>query len=189
MVWRHSYRYGYRPRFGFGSRYYWRRWPRYGRRWNWLQSPYAPEGPVSSSFVAWAQGVLAQVFGPTVPQDGVFGPETHRLVAQFQAQQGLPASGSLDGATVAALQAVSSPPEPVMAPPPPPPPEPPPPPAPIVVGPPPPPKSPPPDRPHRYRAPGPQGPGEQGEVGHIPADSIQRGRWVRHHDGIVLIGA
>jgi peptidoglycan hydrolase-like protein with peptidoglycan-binding domain len=193
MVWRgHSFRYGYRPRFRYGSRFYGRRWPYYGRRWGWFHPRYVPEGPISSSFVAWAQTVLAQVFGPIVPQDGVFGAETHRFVGQFQAQQGLPTSGSLDGATVAALQAVTSPEPP---PPPPPPPEPPPPPTPIFVAPPPPPMppppsppSPPPAHPRHQRAPGPP-PAEQGELAAGSTDVVERGRWVRHHDRIVVVGA
>ncbi len=100
----HFYRHRYRPGFRYGRRFY----GRHGR-WPWLHRPYSPEGPVSSPFVAWAQRVLAQVFGPIVPQDGVFGPETHRFVVQFQAQQGLPTTGDLDDATVAALQAAVGP--------------------------------------------------------------------------------
>jgi hypothetical protein len=100
----HFFRHRYRPWFRYGRRFYRRHRP---LRWSWL----SPEGPASSSFVAWAQSVLAQVFGPVVPQNGVFGSETRAFVAQFQAQRGLPATGDLDGATVAALQAVEVGPE------------------------------------------------------------------------------
>ena len=94
--------YHHRPGFRYRRRFYRRHWP---YRWSWLHSPDSPEGPVPSPFVAWAQRVLAQVFGPIVPQDGVLGPETRRFVGQFQAQNGLPMTGDLDGATVSALQA------------------------------------------------------------------------------------
>jgi len=108
----HFFRHRYRPWLRYGQRY--RRHRPY--RWSWLHRPYSPDGPVSSSFVAWAQSVLAQVFGPVVPQDGVFGSETRGFVTQFQAQQGLPGTGDLDGATVAALQAVGVGPEPAPIP-------------------------------------------------------------------------
>jgi Putative peptidoglycan binding domain len=101
------FRHRYRPWHRYGRRFYRRRRP---YRWSWLRR-YSPEGPISSSFVAWTQSVLAQLFGPVVPQDGVFGPETRGFVAQFQAQQGLPATGDLDDPTVAALQAVGVGPE------------------------------------------------------------------------------
>jgi hypothetical protein len=97
--------YHHRPGFRYRRRFYRRHWP---YRWSWLHSPDSPEGPVPSPFVAWAQRVLAQVFGPIVPQDGVLGPETRRFVGQFQAQNGLPTTGDLDGATVSALQAAAA---------------------------------------------------------------------------------
>ncbi len=96
----HSFGYRYRPGLPYGPRFYGRDWPYRSPR---LPLRYLPEGPISSSFVAWAQRVMAQVFGPIVPIDGVFGLETHRFVVQFQAQQGLPTTGDLDDATVAAL--------------------------------------------------------------------------------------
>jgi hypothetical protein len=101
----HFFRHRYRPGFRYGRRFYRHHRP---SRWSWLHGPYSPEGPVSSPFVAWAQSVLAQVFGPVVPQDGVFGSETRGFVAQFQAQQRLPSIGDLDDATVAALQGVEA---------------------------------------------------------------------------------
>src|ERR1700728_3158550 len=114
---RPAYRYRLHPYRRLGSYYY-------GRRWPWLQGATWSQDPVSSSFVAWAQRCLAIVFGPVVPQDGVFGPETRGFVEQFQAQHGLRATGDLDEATVSALQAavssgpaVSSPSEPAPPPP------------------------------------------------------------------------
>ena len=98
----------HRPGFRYRRRFYRRHWP---NRWSWLHSPDSPEGPVSSPFVAWAQRVLAQVFGPIVPQDGVFGSATRGFVGQFQDQYGLLTTGDLDGATVSALQAAVAGPE------------------------------------------------------------------------------
>jgi hypothetical protein len=222
-----------RPGFRYGRRFYRHQRP---SRWSWLHGPYSPEGPASSPFVAWAQRVLAQMFGPSVPQDGVFGPETRQFVQQFQAQRGLPATGDLDDATVAALQAVgASPglatpipwrPEPGMPRGPHPEPGMPhqwhgdpgashrrgrespsphpggggpatpqpgrsaqqPPPTPISpVAPPSPSEVPP--RPRRGHPPGPAGSGEEAELAPSSADVLERGRWVRRHDRIVLIGA
>jgi hypothetical protein len=104
----HFFRHRYRPGFRYGQGFHRRHRP---YRWSWLHRQYPPEGPVSSPFVAWAQRVLAQVFGPIVPQDGVFGSETRGFVGQFQVQRGLPTSGDLDDATVAALQAAVAGPE------------------------------------------------------------------------------
>ena len=101
-----------------GPRAYRGSWRRYGR-WSWPRRPYWAQGPASWSLVAWAQQHLAVVFGPVVPQDGVFGPETRGFVQRFQMQQGLAATGNLDDATVAALQAVISSGLPPMPPPPP----------------------------------------------------------------------
>jgi peptidoglycan hydrolase-like protein with peptidoglycan-binding domain len=100
--------FGHGPVVRFGLRAYrpFRRY--YGRRWPWLQGGGWSQGPASSSLVAWAQSCLATIFGPVVPQDGVFGPETRGFVQQFQAQQGLPTTGDLDQATVSALQAAVS---------------------------------------------------------------------------------
>jgi Putative peptidoglycan binding domain len=53
--------------------------------------------------VAWAQGCLAQVIGPWVPQDGALGPATLRAIRTFQVQAQLPASGALDDGTLALL--------------------------------------------------------------------------------------
>jgi Putative peptidoglycan binding domain len=205
---------GYRPRFRYGRRFYGRHWP---YRWHWL---HRPEGPISSPFVAWAQRVLAQVFGPIVPQDGVFGPETRRFVEQFQAQQGLPVTGDLDDATVAALQAAVGPeltppiqwrlepgirhpegpelpmprpegrepamPNPGRAAPRPPP-------TPISAAAPrpamPPSSSQTPPHSHHPHPPGPPEPGEQGELAPGPAESAQRGRWIRYRGRIILMGA
>ncbi|MBV8835694.1 MAG: peptidoglycan-binding protein, partial [Myxococcales bacterium] len=115
--WRPShYFHSYRPFYRHGP-YYGHYWRHYGRRWPWFQ-PFGYSGPTSSSFVAWAQSVLATLFGPAVPQDGYFGPETRSFVQRFQAQQGMPPTGDLDGGTVAALQAASRPEPPMPAPPP-----------------------------------------------------------------------
>ena len=184
----HSYH--LRPFYRQGPYYgrYWRHYG-YGRRWPWLHVPFAPAGPISSPLVAWAQSVLATVFGPAVPQDGVFGPETHGFVQRFQAQQGLPATSDLDGPTVAALQAAASPQPP--SPPPPtaapafaPPPQMPPPPedAPPALDVPPPPPA------RRHHAP-PSQPSQQSEVAAGPAESSERGWWVRDRGKIVLMGA
>jgi peptidoglycan hydrolase-like protein with peptidoglycan-binding domain len=177
-----KYGYPFRPGYRYGPHFHRRHWGHYGHRWGWLHRPLWPQGPVSSPFVAWAQRSLATVFGPAVPQDGVFGPETRGFVQQFQAQQGLPATGNLEDATVAALQAAVNPPPPA---PPPPPPEPPPP---MFAAAPPPPMPPPegPPPPHHHR---PTGPGDHGEIAAGPTDSVERGRWVREHGRIVLIGA
>jgi peptidoglycan hydrolase-like protein with peptidoglycan-binding domain len=164
--------------------FYGRYWGHYGRRWPWLHGPFAPPGPISSSFVAWAQSALASVFGPAVPQDGVFGPETRGFVQRFQSQQGLPATSDLDGATVAALQAAASPqPPPAEAPPPP---------APPASAAPPPPQDappaqdvPPPPPARRHSAPSQQ----QSELAAGPAEAPERGLWVREGGRIVLMGA
>ena len=180
--------YRFRPFYRHGPYYgghgpYYGRWHHGRRRWPWLQVPFAASGPIASSFVAWAQSALATVFGPAVPQDGVFGPETRGFVQRFQAQQGLPPTGDLDGATVAALQAAVSP-EPA-SPPPPPPPAPP-----TFAAPPPmPPQDaqpaldvPLPPRDHRHAA-----PSQQGEVAAEPTEAPERGRWVREGGRIVLM--
>jgi peptidoglycan hydrolase-like protein with peptidoglycan-binding domain len=184
------FRYGnrFQPGFRYWPHFHGHGWGHNRWRWPWLR-PAWPQGPSSSSFVAWVQGRLAMVFGPVVPQDGVFGPETRGFVQRFQAQQGLPPTGDLDGTTVSALQTGASP-EP---PPPPPPPEPPPPP--VFVAPPPPPPpdfvppppprgGPPPRHVHRHA-----GPEPETEIAGGPADSVDRGRWVREGRRIVLLGA
>jgi peptidoglycan hydrolase-like protein with peptidoglycan-binding domain len=183
-----------------------RAWRSYGR-WRWLHYPTAlpfPVGPSPSSVVAWAQQCLAQIFGPGVPQDGILGPETRGFLAQFQTQQGLPATGSLDDSTMAALQAaVTMPPTP---PPEPPPPEaatsPPPPRGPLPGVPPAPTAFIPPDPPrHRHNLhppapPPPPPPPTAGEIGDIPQNSsgaaqqaAAHGRWVWHGGRVILIGA
>ncbi len=58
--------------------------------------------------VLWAQSCLAQNVDPSVPQDGVMGPETQQALRTFQGQQGLPTTGGFDGGTIAALQAACS---------------------------------------------------------------------------------
>jgi len=178
MAWRsypHFHSNRFRPFYRHGP-YYGRYWHHWRRRWPWLQVPFADSGPIASSFVAWAQSALATVFGPAVPQDGVFGPETRGFVQRFQAQQGLPPTGDLDGGTVAALQAAVSP-QPASAPPPPP-------------APPMPPQDaqpaqdvpPPPPRDHRHAA-----PSQQSEVAAEPTEAPERGRWVREGGRIVLM--
>jgi hypothetical protein len=169
--------YRLRPGFRYGPHFYGRYWGQYGRRW---------QGPISSAFVAWAQSSLATVFGSVVPQDGVFGPETREFVQRFQAQQGLPPTGDLDGATVAALQAVVSPQPPAQ---PSPPTEPPPPPPAFAVSPqdvlPP---QPPPPTPLAPRVHRPAPPSGEAELAGVPAEAVERGRWLRDRGRIVLIG-
>jgi peptidoglycan hydrolase-like protein with peptidoglycan-binding domain len=178
--------YHFRPGFRYGPHFYGRNWGHYRPRWPWIaHGPFFSHGPTSSSFVAWAQSALATVFGPAVPQDGVFGPETRGFVQRFQVQQGLPATSDLDGATLAALQAGANPQ------PPPAPPEPPPPPRAFA---PPPPPSPPQDAPPDQVQPPPRAhhqtaqSGEQ-EIAGGQTDVMGRGRWVRHNGRVVLIGA
>lgn len=87
----------------YGQQRYHPRYWRQRRRW-WR---YRPQGAYSQ----WAAGIqacLAQVVGPWVPQNGIIGPQTRRAVQMFQGQQQMPATGILDGATVAALQSACS---------------------------------------------------------------------------------
>lgn len=99
-----------------GKGYPWRgdRWwgpgrYRYGYYWDRSQ--------LSSQWTLWAQGCLAKVVGPWVPQDGIMGPQTRRAVQMFQSQRQLPTTGLLDNDTVNALQAACAP-QPVGPPPP-----------------------------------------------------------------------
>lgn len=112
----HGGRGGFRGRFGRG------RWGRWGRHWpgRW----HGPFGGAPDPQVQWAQGCLAQVVDPAVPQNGIMGPQTRQAIQSFQSQQQMPPTGMLDEGTVSALQAACNPQPP--APPPPPPPLPPP---------------------------------------------------------------
>ena len=102
-------------------------WLRRGRRWQFLH----PGGvSMPDPQVSWAQSCLAQSVDPSVPQDGVMGPQTRQAIRTFQMQQQLPPRGILDPDTVTALQAACSgasagqqPPAPPPPPPPPPPPQ------------------------------------------------------------------
>ena len=85
-----------------GSRGHSFRRPQQGHRWHRLFAPAQPDPQVQ-----WAQGCLAQS-DPSVPQDGIMGPETRQALQTFQSQQQLPATGMLDAATVSALQATCS---------------------------------------------------------------------------------
>jgi peptidoglycan hydrolase-like protein with peptidoglycan-binding domain len=101
-------------------------WVRRGRRWQGLYGG-APFGGIAPDpQVSWAQGCLAQSVDPSVPQDGILGPQTRQAIQSFQAQQQLRSSGVLDPDTVSALQAACSgqqgPQPPAAAQPPPPPP-------------------------------------------------------------------
>jgi hypothetical protein len=48
---------------------------------------------------------LARRLGPGVPQDGILGDLTQNAIRQFQAEQQIPATGMLDGDTIAAIRA------------------------------------------------------------------------------------
>jgi outer membrane protein OmpA-like peptidoglycan-associated protein len=79
-----------------------------GRRWPWLHHGGSGGGAIPSPLVTWAQGCLAQLIGPQVPQDGLMGPGTQQAIQQFQMQQQLPPTGILDSNTISALQAACS---------------------------------------------------------------------------------
>jgi outer membrane protein OmpA-like peptidoglycan-associated protein len=106
---RWSYGHGH-PGWGGHGHPGWGRGPYHGRfrRWGWLHRPVLGPSLIPSPMVTWAQGCLAQLLGPWVPQDGIMGPDTQRAVQQFQMQQYLPSTGILDDNTVGALQAVCS---------------------------------------------------------------------------------
>ncbi len=89
------------------------------RFWRGGQGSMFPDPQVST-----AQACLAQVVDPSVPQDGIMGPQTRQAIRSFQMQQQMPPTGMLDSDTMSALQAACSPQQ--AAPPPPPPPPPPP---------------------------------------------------------------
>jgi peptidoglycan hydrolase-like protein with peptidoglycan-binding domain len=97
-----------------GSGYHRRAWGRRspyrggGRRWGWLHRGAPGYASTPSPLVTWAQGCLAQLLGPWVPQDGIMGPGTRQAIQQFQMQQQLPSTGTLDDNTVSALQAACS---------------------------------------------------------------------------------
>jgi peptidoglycan hydrolase-like protein with peptidoglycan-binding domain len=85
-------------------------------RWDWdrARPGYVPrwEGrdwrnhvPGDRPQIVWAQSCLAQILGPWVLQDGVWGKNTADAIRMFQEQRQLPLTGVLDGDTVNALQA------------------------------------------------------------------------------------
>jgi hypothetical protein len=114
--------YYYRPHYGgfhgFGRRWNWgshgwgRGWgqhgwghhgwgrgfgrPAWGRRWPWL---HADAGADQAALQSFAQNCLAQLFGPEAAQN------LPQAIQQFQTQQQLPVTGTLDGNTMNALQA------------------------------------------------------------------------------------
>lgn len=63
---------------------------------------------MSDPFVVWLQSRLASHGFPTGLVDGDFGPVTKRALMAFQANVGLPASGTADAKTVEALRATSA---------------------------------------------------------------------------------
>jgi Putative peptidoglycan binding domain len=75
-----------------------------GRRWPWLYRA-GWEGAPPDETVRWAQACLARLLGPGVPQDGILGVLTQNAIRQFQAEQQIPATGMLDGDTIAAIRA------------------------------------------------------------------------------------
>lgn len=86
-----------------------------GRFWGQSQGGY---GWHPDPQVQWAQGCLAQLVGPGVPQNGIMGPQTQQALQTFQSQQQLPPTGMLDPNTMNALQAAcSGPPGPPPGPP------------------------------------------------------------------------
>jgi hypothetical protein len=103
------FRYGRQPIYRTGAVRGWgwgrERWPAYGRRWPWLRRDGLAGDFVPDRTVSWAQGCLAQLLGPGVPQDGILGPATAQAIAQFQMQQQLPPTGQLDTTTSNALMA------------------------------------------------------------------------------------
>ena len=91
----------------------------------WFRHRYGRGGPgpmFPDPQVMTAQACLAQVVDPSVPQNGIMGPQTRQAIRAFQMQQQMPPTGMLDSDTMGALQAACSP---QVAPPPPPPPPPP----------------------------------------------------------------
>jgi peptidoglycan hydrolase-like protein with peptidoglycan-binding domain len=95
----HQYHYPRGRRSSYRSRH---------RRWGWLHRSAPASGLSPSPTVTWAQGCLAQLLGPWVPQDGVMGPGTQQAIQQFQTQQQLPPTGMLDDNTVSVLQTACS---------------------------------------------------------------------------------
>ena len=73
------------------------------RRWRGLR-----RGLTSDPRILWAQSCLAKVVDPSVPQDGMLGPQTQQAISSFQSQQQLPPTGRLDNNTVTALQQACS---------------------------------------------------------------------------------
>ncbi len=71
-------------------------------------APVAP--PTPDPQVMSAQACLAQVVDPSVPQDGLMGPQTRQALRTFQAQQQLPVTGYWTRIPQALSQAACSPP-------------------------------------------------------------------------------
>jgi hypothetical protein len=84
----------------------WRYRTAFRSRWPWVsRGGVGLEPPLQDpQIVAWAQSCLAQLVGAGVPQDGTLGPDTRHAIAMFQSQVQLPATGTLDQSTLAALQ-------------------------------------------------------------------------------------
>jgi outer membrane protein OmpA-like peptidoglycan-associated protein len=75
-------------------------------RWPWLHiASGSGDFQQDQQSVAWAQGCLSQLSGGTMAQSGVLDQATRGAISMFQTQQGLPATGMLDDATLSALQA------------------------------------------------------------------------------------
>jgi peptidoglycan hydrolase-like protein with peptidoglycan-binding domain len=92
----------------------------------WFRHRFGRGGPGSmfpDPQVSTAQACLAQVVDPSVPQNGIMGPQTRQAIRTFQTQQQMPATGTLDSDTMSALQAACSPQQAAPPPPPPPPPQ------------------------------------------------------------------
>jgi outer membrane protein OmpA-like peptidoglycan-associated protein len=89
---------------GYGGSRFWR--SRY-RRWPWLSGAGVGLGDLApdTQSIAWAQGCLSQITGNMIPQSGRLDLATRSAIGMFQAQQQLPATGTLDDATISALQA------------------------------------------------------------------------------------
>jgi outer membrane protein OmpA-like peptidoglycan-associated protein len=91
-----------------GTRFGRSHWPhRWGyRRWPWLQTGFGfGDFQQDGQSIAWAQGCLSQITGNMIPQSGRMDSATRSAIGMFQAQQQLPMTGTLDDATISALEA------------------------------------------------------------------------------------
>jgi hypothetical protein len=105
---------------GFGRRFGYHRYGGFHQR-PWFRGHHwgGPLQPTPDPQVQMAQACLAQSVDPSVPQDGIMGPQTRQAIMTYQTQQQMQPTGMLDPNTISALQACQPP-----APPPPPPPPP-----------------------------------------------------------------